>query len=279
MLKNTLWATSIALLLVSCTAEPDLTDDTKDKVPSEEHSFAQNEFEFIGKAFDVKAYATPEMNRLSGIDGTDGFVFECATTTVAPAGSGYDMIIDFGNAGCSCADGRIRQGKLVGSFSGKWSESGTVLSITPVDYFVTSKGGTKYKATFDKQTVTYTNTSNGHRFYTTKVENARLESASGTIKWSCDRTVEWTDGISTSPVNNTYSVTGTASGTATNGISFTANILDALQVKTDCDYIVKGKLSLQPVGGSERVIDYGTGACDNEATLTVNGFVTSIVLK
>lgn len=77
-------------------------------------------------------------------------------------------------------------------------------------------------------------------------------------------------------LDNVYSITGSWTTTFPDGTR-TATITNALIVKMNCQHIVQGTINV--IGGSNTAsIDFGSGICDNIATLTVNGNVTTITL-
>jgi len=79
-----------------------------------------------------------------------------------------------------------------------------------------------------------------------------------------------------------YAITGSASGTKASGASFTVNITEALIRNMSSSlcrrHFTQGKVELTPSGKATRFIDYGTGACDDQATVTINGNVYNITL-
>jgi hypothetical protein len=95
------------------------------------------------------------------------------------------------------------------------------------------------------------------------------------MTWNSTRTREWVAGESTTGwlgwLDDEYAITGSASGTNFEGTSFTANITEALHFPLNCWFITSGKFELTPSGKPTRYFDYGTGACDDLCTVTVNG--------
>ena len=56
-------------------------------------------------------------------------------------------------------------------------------------------------------------------------------------------------------------------------------ITSALRKEIGCRHIVSGSLALTPSGKPTRYVDFGTGACDDQATVTINGNVYNITLR
>lgn len=240
-----------------------------------DNGFAESEFGAIRNMIDMEARA--DSNVYGKTSGTTGIYCPGATVTVTiTSATTATMVVDFGT-GSNCLDGRLRTGKLNASFVGKWKDAGSTVTITPDNYTVAG-----YAFTFNK-VITY-NGLNGQSdpYWTVVVTNAVLSHpTNGTSTWSCDRVTTWTEGhADTDPTNNEYEVTGTAEGVSRNGVNYTV-VVDAsqpLKVLASCPNIVSGVLGLTPQGKLTREIDYGTGACDNQAVLTVGNYTTTITL-
>ena len=61
-------------------------------------------------------------------------------------------------------------------------------------------------------------------------------------------------------------------------MAFTTHIAEPLVKEMDCIWIVSGILEVTPEGLTTRELDFGDGACDNDATLTIGEFTTDITL-
>jgi hypothetical protein len=82
-------------------------------------------------------------------------------------------------------------------------------------------------------------------------------------------------------MDDEYDITGSASGTNRIGKNY-AILIDndnPLHVKVGCRWIVSGKVNITPEGKPGRLVDYGTGACDNDATVTINSRTFNIKLR
>lgn len=199
----------------------------------------------------------------------------CATITHDTTVSPRTITIDFGTVNCLCADGKNRRGIIQVSYSGKYRDSGTVITHTFSNYFVNDHQvlGTK--------TVTNNGTNlNGNLSYTIVVSGSIVKANNGgTITWNSNRTREWIAGSST-PVwlDDVYLITGTASGTTASNMSYTMLITNALRKEIGCKHFVSGILEISPANKPVRIIDYGNGACDNIITVTVNGNTFTVLL-
>lgn len=234
-----------------------------------DNSIAENSFAGIFKAIGEFTDST-SLLRAGG----------CATYTVDSIGTASwpkTLTIDYGTSNCMCADGNLRKGKIIASFSGRYRDSLTVITITLLNYYHNNNL---------VQAGTHTITNNGHNAagnltYSINVQNANISTSYGTITWNSLRTREWISGESTllNPMDDVYSIVGSANGTSTSGNGFNVVIYNPLIVALNCQHIQQGALSLSPFNLSTRYIDFGSGTCDNIATVTINGTVYTITLQ
>jgi hypothetical protein len=127
--------------------------------------------------------------------------------------------------------------------------------------------------------------SNGNMCFTIKVNDASINTPNGTIsRYNSSRTREWTGGITTFPniFDDSYSITGEASGNGVNGNSFTMTITDPLKVDLGClpSCIIKsGEVKIIPTDYSPRIINYGDSICDCNIDVIINGTTYPIDLR
>jgi hypothetical protein len=197
--------------------------------------------------------------------GTMG-ILGCATVTVTPAtGFPKTMLIDFGT-GCTAPNGVTRKGKITVVLSDSVRKTNSTAVMTFQDYFVNG---------FKKEgTITWTNTSQpGTKSWQRKVENGKITSPAGNY-WlhSGIKNVTQTAGVNTPLIllDDVFSITGNHTVTNAAGKTRTGTILEALQKKTICENIDKGKLKIE--GPSHyAIINFGDGACDKLATISIDG--------
>lgn len=190
----------------------------------------------------------------------------CATVTVTPVnGFPKTIVIDFGT-GCTSPNGIHRKGKINIVLTDSVRRMGSRAIMTFDNYYVNL-----YKV---EGTYTWTNTSvPGTRSWNRKTEAGKITAPDGRY-WlhSGNRDVVQTAGVST-PLNlldDIFSITGVHSISNSAGDTRNITVLEALQKKTACTNIDKGKLKVQ--GPSHyAVIDFGDGICDNLATISING--------
>jgi hypothetical protein len=224
-----------------------------------------------GRTYSVSSFKTAD---------TEGILStSCATVTVdSSAAPARTITVNFGTSNCLCNDGRYRRGALVFAFTGKYRDSLTVITVTPQSYFVNDNQVTGTKSITNKG-----HNASNHLVYEI---NANIQiikaNGAGTVSWQSTRQREWVSGESTMVwSDDVYSITGNASGTNANGHTFTSVITTPLvrNMAIGCrKHFVSGVLEHTPAGKATRYIDYGSGACDDQATVTINGTSYTITL-
>jgi hypothetical protein len=223
--------------------------------------------------FEAAASAHLMAGRLTEVFQTTN-TLSCATVTITPQNSfPKTIVIDFGN-GCTSVDGVSRAGKINIILSDSVHHPGATAVMTFTNY---STVGYKVEGT-----ITWTNTSTPNGIsWTRQITNGKVTEPLGGYYWTHEGTknVTQTTGAST-PLNlldDVYSVTGSHTVTNPAGKTRTVTILEALEKKTTCHNVSKGKMKIQ-AQTHFAVLDYGDGTCDNVAVITINGVLPITIL-
>lgn len=239
------------------------------------------------------------------------FLLAAACASITP---GYTVVgtntfvntytVDFGTAGCTGADGRVRKGKLFFDFSESTNNAkyyrnpGFKMKITSQSYMVDG-----FAVQINQKHVTNITLpippgpNPGINLKWKIVADIKVTKPDNKIiTWNCDRTKEL---INTDdplcyngqnvPINWTKAkikLNGNASGTNSRGEQFTATASELVR-DFNCTPnasqphrhpFISGKIVYTPGDRSARTIDYGNGSCDLSITVTVNGqtFVTNL---
>jgi hypothetical protein len=218
---------------------------------------------------------------ISGVGGTDT-VPACVTVTVTrlnpPAPFPVKVVIDFGN-GCTGRDGRLRKGKIISVYTGRMVVPGSVVETTFDGYHV---NGIKVEGVHRAE-----NKSTSQQWiFGITVRNAKLTRPNGNYsQWNTTKTITQIEGNGTPlfPLDDVFSIRGESNGTVkrdTALFQWAARTLPdhPLIKRFACRWIVKGKIAIRRTNSDVAVIDYGTGQCDNKATITINGVSFEITL-
>jgi hypothetical protein len=254
--------------LVSCqkqASEPD---------PELETTFKLSGDQAISESIDDDANVVFfEASVNAGLYRTNGTVettntLSCATVTVTPQNTfPKTIVIDFGAGGCTSADGIVRKGKINITLSDYVHNPGCTAVMTFDNYYA---AGFKVEGT-----ITWTNTSTPNAVsWTRQITNGKVIEPLGGYYWLHEGTknVIQTAGANT-PLNlldDVYSVTGNHTVTNPAGKTRTVTILEALEKKTTCHNVTKGKMKIQGPNHFA-ILDFGDGTCDNIATITIDG--------
>lgn len=179
--------------------------------------------------------------------------------------------IDWGTSNCQGHDGKYRRGKVIVELTGKYRSQGTQIKITPNGYYVDDKLIEGQLTNGAAKIITNKGTNTNGNIYFEIQEKIKITHPDGKIAtWESTRTREWIAGSSTLDIwDDEYLITGNGNGVNRNGISYTVSITKPIHIKLNCFWPVEGTIEIVPSGYKKRTLDFGNGACDNEATMTV----------
>lgn len=227
-----------------------------------------------------------------GLGGTGifGRLNNCPVVTVTRIGAGTPfpvrITMDFGTTGCVGRDGRTRRGKIITLYTNRLVVPGAIATTTFDGYYVDS---TKVEGTHKVTNSGTGQIGNPPAFqYTVNVVDGKLSRPSGHfIEWNSTKVVTQIEGMVTSaPFDDWFRIEGSSRGRVSrNGrlSVFESTVTEPLIKKFVCRWLVKGRVRTVRISSSApnswvAVLDFGTGTCDNLATITVNGVTRQITL-
>ncbi len=257
-MKRSIAVACFALVaLVSCRKEK---EEAVDNTVARDNSTSEVYFNDLLKVVDDVANST------EGIRGDGlGCIDEL---TVDTESSPMTMMIDFGSDNCVGSDGRIRKGKIYVTFTGRYRDEGTVITITPDNYSVNG-----YLIEGQKVVTNLGPDENGHLHFSVNV-NGTLTAPGGayTTQWSAQRVRTWLEGSETYTIwDDVYEITGSGSGTNRFGAAYTILIVSPLRIEIGCPWIVSGGIRISPQQAAVRTLNFGSGDCNEGFTVEVNG--------
>ncbi len=200
----------------------------------------------------------------------------CATVTHDTISSPKTITVDFGPTNCLCNDGRNRRGKILISYQGKYKDSGSIHIISFDNYFVNDNHvmGTKTVQNMGK------NASN-QTFFNVTVQGLIIKATTlDSVIWTANRVRTFIQGESTQiRSDDVYQITGSSSGQKANGQTYTKTIIQPLVKEIGCQWFKSGIVEVLPSNKPLRTINFGNGACDNLATVEINGVTYNITLN
>jgi hypothetical protein len=191
-----------------------------------------------------------------------------------------DITIDFGNA-CEDSNGNVRRGKIKVHFRGRKFRPGSMISISFENYEI---NGVKLNGI---RTLTNLLTS------TVESPKFQIELVNGSVSWDGKTATRehcfiavWDRGVILAPGDDQLKISQcadaavAAEGINRNGIQYKVIIEEELVYKRGCPMAVSGiKKFVEAESGKEILIDYGSGNCDRNITITVNGNIHTMRSK
>ena len=191
----------------------------------------------------------------------------CGATAIVTnlPGGGLRTTVDFGT-GQTCADGTTRKGKLTIDFvPGGGREFARTIAFE--NYAVNDR-------TMNGTTEVVMEGLAGNRVRTV-VKNLQVSKNGRTVTFTSNKTRTYDRKGTLAPNDDEITITGSSSGTGSDGKGFTAVIGTPILIKYACGrnnrVPVAGLVNVTPTGKSMREVNYGDGTCDREYAVTVDG--------
>ena len=258
----------LTTLLYACKDEDIISSpDPASTQATQDHLFAEQTFNDVGRIVE-EGFLSSGINK-----SCVSYQLMNVDTTNADT-----LIINFGTTNC-LHNTKLRKGKLIISYTGKYRDSLAVMTTTFDNYYVNNNlvQGSRIVTNQGRNT-------KGNMWFTIEVNNASITTNNGAINWNSNRTKEWVSGSATyyDISDDQYKITGSANGTGVNNNSFSMEITDTLNVDLGClpSCVIKsGEAKITPNGYIDRIINYGDSLCDCNFDITINGTTYPIVVN
>lgn len=184
------------------------------------------------------------------------------------------ITIDFGEINCLCQDNRYRRGKIIVQYVGSFSEEGSVRTISTDNFFINDN-----QVVLNRTTTNEGYNASDHLAYSVTETGTIVWKEGGSYNWTSDRKREWIEGEDTGELSDdVYLITGTASGSNTEGDSFIKEITNPLKYMINCANIVSGNVTITVNNIMNVLLNFGDGECNNTAFVTILGVTFPITL-
>ena len=284
----TLMAAAIGLSLNACkkdssTTSTSATDSegisTSTSATASEMMY-DDAFDVVNQSGEQSGVSTSSIKGSPAVDatGTDTVSYSTtagATITLTPTDPSVfpkTLTVNYG-AGVTSANGVTRKGEIIVTLSGKIRVAGTTITVNYNNYSV---NGYSLAGTY---TMVPNIAANSGVNYSVTVTNGSVTFPGGSVStYSGSETFTQVGGIGTSSItDDTYQITGgfTYSSASTGSIS--GVVTTPLIKSADCKDITSGIVALTYKGLSG-TLDFGSGTCDDQATLTFGKTVKVITL-
>ena len=190
----------------------------------------------------------------------------CATVaTDTLSGTTSRLTIRFGdNEDCTCLDGRKRRGNITITYTGRYTDTGTVHSIAFDNYFIDD-----YELTGSIKYTRVDTTVTGNWYYRVTVNDSVTITPDQYVVWKGTLVRKVIGGSITGDRNDdAFSISGDATLTRPNAHQYSFAISTPLQVSTNSNFIESGVVNIGGAYGV-RVLNYGPGTNDNLAQVNI----------
>ncbi|WP_348797805.1 hypothetical protein [Flavobacterium adhaerens] len=204
----------------------------------------------------------------------------CVTVAWTYADGVFNGSIDFGTEGCTLENGNVLKGKITLSFSGNFGTTEQNITYTFDNFYHNGKNiqGTKSITRSVKATELL---EEAHPVYEYSIDMTITFEDGSIYTRKGIRTKEQIEGFDTGEwIDNVYLVIGNETTAMPNGDSWSSTIETPLRYEMSCKkpFPVSGTI-IKVKNDIETTVDFGTGECDNSATVTTSETTVTIELK
>jgi hypothetical protein len=206
--------------------------------------------------------------------GCDTLTYVSGDTTYTTPSSPPTYQFNYGVCSLASVDGVVRTGSITVRFMGRPNLAGSKTIIKLFNYKV--NGAITYSC--DSIIVTTVSNSVATKSWNVQIINGVCTGTGWNIKYSSNKNITVSTQSTFALLDDVTTVTGTANGTNRDGKDFTVAI-NGITKPANCRHITQGTVDVTPKDLSTRTVDFGNGACDDDATFTVNGQTIAFKLK
>lgn len=257
----------IGLMLTSCQDEGNVIDpgtsEAIDLKTAETEAEVDKASEEVSAIIE-EAYLNEEFPTLAK-SGTDRFLPDCVTITIVIVQNMKTVTIDFGD-GCELRNGNFVSGKIILEYEKDPEAATKMISYAFEDFYFNRKniegGGSILRERSNE---------NGNP-QSTKNFDVKVTWPDGSFASKVGVKVrEWIEGNNTPAWgDNVFLITGNGTFTKKNGTVLSAEVVEPLRRELACKFLVSGIVNLSK-NENKAVLNYGDGACDDLATISING--------
>ncbi len=256
------------LMLTGCQDEEVVIDTNASEEIDLKTAETQAEVDDISEGVSAiveEAYLGEEFPELTKTHPTDRYLPDCVTITIVIVQNMKTVTIDFGD-GCELRNGNFLSGKIIFEYEKDPEAATKMISYSFENFYFNRKniagGGSILRERSNE---------NGNP-QSTKTFDVTVTWPDGSFVSKVGvRVREWVEGQGTPAWgDNVFLITGNGTFTKKNGSVYSAEVTKALRKELACKFLVSGTIKLSR-NENTAVLDYGDGACDDLATISING--------
>ncbi len=272
-IKNLVLGLTLSMFILSCSNDdkPASSDLSEAKASAQIDIVVEDVSRIVEDQYALQA--NPGAGKMSENSTQD--LPPCATVSTTVTPTTWTRTITFDN--CELPNGNILDGTIIVSGSRNFETQTHTISYSFVDFHhndILIEGNRTIVRTI-QSTATL---AQPHPVATMSIDMTVTFPNGNVYHRVGNRVREMIEGFNTPMIwaDNVFSITGSWSTTSPAGTQ-TSTITTPLRVRANCPHIVSGVVSIVR-NDHTAILNYGTGECDNLATLTVNGTTTTITL-
>ncbi|WP_178990181.1 hypothetical protein [Winogradskyella schleiferi] len=259
---------SLAVLGLICTSCSNNNDTTEPESQLEatlelQRSAEIDQIDSVLGDLVIEAYEEQESG-ISDRNPQDGTIPACVTITIV-AQQGYRQVtLDFGTEGCMVR-GHLIRGQIVFDYTRNPEAQQIMINYNLLDFYFDAKNVIASRSILRERS-----NDNGNPQFTHSLDITVVWPNGAEASREGAKIREWVEGFGTGDFSdNIFEITGNWTAIFINGNSHTYTVLTPLSRPANCAYFVSGTFDVQRTnfGG---ILDYGDGACDDQATFTFN---------
>ncbi len=255
-----------ALFAIPACRDREVNDDAAESDIASNNALADNVFEDLNNLAD-EASNLSSGSKMGRVDASARVMGQCATVTKNTVSNNEVLTIDFGTTNCAGPEGRNRRGKVIVTYKAPYGQANNTVTIVPENYFVND-----HKVEGTRTSVVNGSSAAGNPLAQITGDLTITLAGGGQIKYNATRTREWTAGSSTLEVvtDDVFKYNGTSTVTGPRGFVYATTAQDLVRSRS-CRQFTAGKLVHTRQGNQQRgvTVDFGTGACDDTAVVTL----------
>lgn len=264
----------LSLVFTSCTNEDTTANESQlEDINEVQRSAEIDQMDGVMADIIIEAYEIEESSTTDR-SASSSQIPECVTITVVAQQNYRQVTLDFGTEGC-LVQGHVLRGQIIFDYTRDPDAQQVMINYNLVDFFFDAK-----QVIGSRSILRELANANGNPQFTHTLDitviwpNGAQASRTGT------RVREWIEGFGSGTfTDNVFEITGNWTATFVNGNTHSYTVLTPLRREVGCAHFVSGTVDVERTNfGGE--LDYGSGACDAEATFTFNnGTVVTISLN
>jgi hypothetical protein len=188
--------------------------------------------------------------------------------------NGINYLLDISGSGGFLSDGKARTGQLFIKLTDKFKTDSSKI-VLRTSGFVSD--GWSYSC--DSIVIYRLGTAGSHISFSYQLFRGKCSLDERTIVFNCKRNLSFFYGggpLGALPYTSVY---GDASGTNSRGLGYQIQIENDLVKPENCTFFTAGVARVIPSGFKDRLVNFGSGECDDQATFEVNENKVSFKLK